>query len=119
MIATGVIGWHRTLPPRESQQFSRGKLMSRTPEALITAGILSIGFLAPGSAAPPADPAREIIPPNDGFAATPTAAMALGTTGGSNAIAARSVTVSNRAELVAALNYPDATPKLIYVRGTI
>ncbi len=93
--------------------------MFRTGLALISAGILSIGFLTPGSAAPPADPGREIIPPNDGFAATPIAVLPLGTTGGTNATAPRTVTATNRSELIAALNYPDASPKLIYVRGTI
>ena len=31
----------------------------------------------------------------------------------------RTVTVANRKELIAALAWPDATPKLIYVQGTI
>ncbi len=93
--------------------------MIRTGQALITAAFMSIGFLTPGSAAPPADAAREIVPPNDGFASTPTPAQPLGTTGGSNAARERTVTATNRTELIAALNYPDATPKLIYVRGTI
>src|SRR5882672_4949938 len=93
--------------------------MFRTGQALITAGFLSIGFLSPGLAAAPADPGREVPSPNEGFAAVPTAALPLGTLGGSNAAAARTVTVTNRNELVAALRYPDATPKLIYVRGTI
>jgi pectate lyase len=93
--------------------------MNLTGRALISAGFLSIGYLTPGLAAAPADPGREVLSPNDGFAATPTSALPLGTTGGSNAAPARTVTVTNRNELVAALRYPDATPKLIYVKGMI
>ncbi len=83
--------------------------------------ILSIGFLigVARGAGPAADPAREVLAPNDGWASVPTSALPLGTTGGSNAPSSRTVTVSNRNELVAALAWPDPTPKLIYVRGTI
>jgi pectate lyase len=87
--------------------------------ALIRTGLLSIGFLAPGGAAAPPHPRPAVQGPNDGVAAPPTTALPLGTTGGSNASAARTVTVTNRKELVAALRYPDATPKLIYVKGSI
>jgi len=93
--------------------------MIRPGLALIATGFMSIGFLTPGLAAAPADPGREVLPINDGFAAVLTSVLPLGTTGGSNATAARTVTVTNRNELVAALKYPDPTPKLIYVRGTI
>lgn len=83
--------------------------------------ILSIGFLigVARATSPAADLAREVLTPNDGWGSVPTAALPLGTTGGSNAASARTVTVSNRNELVAALAWPDATPKLIFVRGTI
>ena len=83
------------------------------------AGFVSIGFLASGLAASPADSGREVLAPDDGFAATPTAALPLGTTGGSSAAAARTVTVTTRNELIAALRYPDATPKLIRVEGLV
>jgi pectate lyase len=83
--------------------------------------MLSIGFLlgAARAATPPADAGREVLQPNDGWAAVATSALPLGTTGGSNAQPKRTVIVSNRSELIAALAYPDATPKLIYVKGTI
>jgi pectate lyase len=93
--------------------------MNLSGRALISAGFLSIGFLGPGLAAAPADPGREVLAPNDGFAAMPTAALPLGTTGGSNASTARTVTVATRGELVAALKYPDPTPKIVYIKGLI
>jgi pectate lyase len=83
--------------------------------------LLSIGFLvgAVRAAGAAADPARDVLAPEDGWAGVATPNMPLGTTGGSNAAAARTVTVTNRNELVSALAWPDATPKLIYVRGSI
>lgn len=83
--------------------------------------LLSIGFLigTARAAVPAADPGRETLPASDGWGSVPTAALPRGTTGGSAASSARTVTVSNRKELVAALAWPDATPKLIYVKGTI
>jgi pectate lyase len=89
------------------------------PQAL--AYLLSIGFLlgTAMAAAPPGDPGREILPGNDGWASVPAATLPHGTTGGASATAARTVTVTNRKELVAALAWPDATPKLVYVKGTI
>lgn len=83
--------------------------------------LLSIGFLlgASRAAVPPGDPGREILPGNDGWASVPTSALPQGTTGGANATAARTVTVTNRKELVAALAYPDASPKLVYLKGFI
>jgi pectate lyase len=83
--------------------------------------LLSIGFLlgASRAAAPPGDPGRGILPENDGWASVPTAVLPQGTTGGANATAARTVTVTNRKELVAALAHPDASPKLVYVKGVI
>ncbi|MEU7847837.1 pectate lyase [Micromonospora parva] len=63
---------------------------------------------------------RQALPARDGWAADGP-----GTTGGSAATPERSRVVHNRAELVAALggdnasNATDATPKLIYVDGTI
>ena len=70
------------------------------------------------------DLGREILQPNDGWAAFST-----GTTGGSQAIPAQVYTVTSRAELIAALNNgvpsstspsnPSDEPKIIYVDGTI
>jgi pectate lyase len=66
----------------------------------------------------------ETLPPNDGWAASGN-----GVTGGSLAIPAQIYTVTNRAELIAALNNgvpsptspspPSNEPKIIYVNGTI
>ncbi len=55
----------------------------------------------------------------DGWASVSTAALPNGTTGGSNAAPERRVVVTNRAQLVAALAYPDPTPKVIFVKGEI
>ena len=83
--------------------------------------VLSIGFLigTARAAVPGVDPGRETLPPNDGFGAVPTTALPQGTTGGSGASSARTVTVGNRKELLTALAFPDPTPKLIYIKGTI
>jgi pectate lyase len=62
---------------------------------------------------------RETIAPNDGWASVSTTALPNATTGGSMAAPERTVVVTTRNELVAALAYPDATPKLIYIQGTI
>jgi len=87
----------------------------------VLAYLLSIGFLlgTARAATPPIDGGREILGANDGWGSVPTAALAMGTTGGSAASAARTVTVTSRKELIAALAYPDPTPKLIYVKGVI
>jgi pectate lyase len=89
--------------------------------ARVLAYVLSIGFLlgTARAAVPPGDPGREILPANDGWGSLPTASLPQGTTGGSSATAARTVTVTNRKELVAALAFPDPAPKLIYVKGVI
>jgi pectate lyase len=87
--------------------------------------LLSIGFLLGNAeAATPAvpaqpEPGREVLSANDGWASVPTAALPRGTTGGATATASRTHTVTNRKELLAALGYPDATPKLIQVKGSI
>ena len=69
------------------------------------------------------DLGREVLAPNDGWAS-----IGEGTTGGSAATADNVYTVTNRQELVAALNdgqypppssTPSSTPKIIYVKGTI
>ncbi len=61
----------------------------------------------------------EIIAAQDGWASVPTDALPQGTTGGSAALPERWHIVTNRAELVAALAFPDATPKRVYIKGTI
>jgi len=90
--------------------------------ARILAYVLSIGYLLFGNAwaaTPAADRARETLAANDGWASAPVASLPRGTTGGSQATPARTHTVTNRKELLAALSYPDPTPKLIHVSGTI
>ncbi len=62
---------------------------------------------------------REVLPANDGWASLPTAQLPEGTTGGSAADDAHVYTVHDRNELVAALNFPDATPKIIRIAGVI
>ncbi len=62
---------------------------------------------------------RQTIAANDGWAALPTATLPQGTTGGSAADAAHVYTVSDRNALVAALNFPDATPKIVRIEGMI
>ncbi len=62
---------------------------------------------------------RQIIGTNDGWASMPTDALPEGTTGGSAAAPENVHLVTSRNELVAALAFPSATPKLIYVKGTI
>src|SRR5262245_24735249 len=62
---------------------------------------------------------RQAIAPNDGWASQPTAALPQGTAGGSAADDAHVFTVSDRNALVAALNFPDATPKIVRIEGMI
>ncbi len=62
---------------------------------------------------------REVLPANDGWASVSTTALPAGTTGGSAATEDRVVTVTNRNELVAALAFPDPTPKIINIKGVI
>jgi pectate lyase len=57
---------------------------------------------------------RQALPPGDGWAAD-----GAGTTGGSLATSDHVYTVSNRTELVAALQAAGDAPKIIYVAGTI
>jgi len=70
------------------------------------------------------DPGREALPPNDGWAS-----FGAGTTGGSPAVESQVYVVTNRAELIAALNNgvpsstsssnPSNEPKIIYVDGVV
>ncbi|KAF1714090.1 pectate lyase [Pseudoxanthomonas sangjuensis] len=66
-----------------------------------------------------ADLGREPLPANDGWASLPTTALPDGTTGGSAATADRVHRVRDRNGLVAALAFPDATPKIIEIEGVI
>jgi pectate lyase len=65
------------------------------------------------------DLSRETLPGGDGWASLPTSALPQGTTGGSTATAARVHSVRDRDGLVAALAFPDPTPKIILVEGMI
>ena len=82
--------------------------------ALIAASLATCASLALAAPAQAASPGRAVLPANDGWASAGT-----GTTGGAAADAAHVFTVRNRAQLVAALNGGDATPKIIQVRGTV
>ena len=111
----------RNLSNERLRLFSRGKVMVLPTLARALAYLLSIGFLLGSTriAVASNESAREAVPASDGWAATATSALPLGTTGGSDAAPRRTVTVTNRAELVAALAWPDASPKLIQVNGRI
>src|SRR5689334_21963072 len=60
------------------------------------------------------DLGRETLSPGDGWASSTT-----GTTGGSNADTAHVFVANTRTQFLTALNNLDATPKIIYVNGTI
>ncbi|MFC3550539.1 polysaccharide lyase family 1 protein [Lysobacter cavernae] len=62
---------------------------------------------------------RDTLPAGDGWASLQTVARPDGTTGGSAADAAHVYTVGDRNALVAALKYPDPTPKIIRIEGII
>jgi pectate lyase len=81
--------------------------------ALIAASLATCASAALAAPAQAASPGRAVLPANDGWASSGT-----GTTGGAAADAAHVFTVRNRAQLVAALNGGDATPKIIQVKGT-
>ena len=87
----------------------------------LTAALLAASPLSsmPASAAPAHGIERETLAPGDGWASLPTDALPAGTTGGAAADPARVSTVRNRNELVAALAYPDGTPKIVRVAGVI
>ncbi len=98
------------------------------PKKLITTAILLIALVALSTPVMAhgdhGDLGRETLAPNDGWAA-----FGAGTTGGSLADPSQVYTVTNRAELIAALNNgvfsstspsnPSNEPKIIYVDGTI
>ncbi|HSB01924.1 MAG TPA: hypothetical protein VLE49_14840 [Anaerolineales bacterium] len=97
------------------------KKMIATTILLIALVATSMPVMAHGNGG---DLGRETLPPNDGWAAFGT-----GTTGGSLADPSQVYVVTNRAELIAALNNgvpsstspsnPSDMPKIIYVDGTI
>lgn len=86
--------------------------------------LLAILSMSMPAMAAKSDLGREVLPPNDGWAS-----FGVGTTGGSQAVASQVYVVTNRAELIAALNNgapsstspssPSDAPKIIYVDGTI
>jgi pectate lyase len=82
-------------------------------------GVASFGLIQSAQAQagpfqnPPANLATQILAANDGWAATN------GVTGGSAANPANIFTVTNWAQLKAALNNKSATPKIIQVSGTV
>lgn len=89
---------------------------------IIAAGLIaSMSLNVPATAAKNIhDLGRQTLAPNDGWAAFGTNNLdQAGTTGGASADAAHIYTVTNRQELVAALGSSNATPKIIYVQGTI
>src|SRR5688572_20918568 len=93
---------------------------------LIVTGLLLIAIAVSNMPARAAqiDLGLEVLPPNDGWAS-----VGAGTTGGSQAVPSQVYVVTNRAELIAALNNgvpssvspanPSNEPKIIYVDGTI
>jgi len=98
--------------------------MRTTKNILRTFCLAAAAVAAPAYAGHGYDPGREILHPEDGWAASGS-----GVTGGSAAVATQVYTVTNRAELIAALNNgvasssspsnPSNEPKIIYVKGTI
>jgi len=85
----------------------------------LLAGVLSISLIVVGlpsaaGAGSDVDIARQTLPANDGWGASAT-----GTTGGAAADTDHVFEVTSRAELVAALNDEDATPKIIMINGAI
>jgi pectate lyase len=100
-------------------------MIMRFTKIMLTAVLLiAITMMSMPVMAAKADLGREVLPLNDGWAAS-----GAGTTGGSAAIPSQVYTVTNRAELIAALNNgvpsstspsnPSNEPKIIYVDGTI
>lgn len=87
--------------------------MKKTVSSILAASILTMGITSASAASN--DLGREILAPNDGWAA-----YGEGTTGGANADTNYVFTVSNKEELVQALGAGEkSTPKIIYVKGAI
>lgn len=108
--------------------FSKRRSLISLGITLLALLALSTGFLFKANAThaaaitssdhPSLDAGRQALPANDGWASATT-----GTTGGSAAAAANIYTVTTHAQLVQALGGDnkgtDATPKIIYVKGSI
>jgi pectate lyase len=91
-----------------------------TPALLSSALLCALSMAASsGHAAKVPDLSRQVLPAGDGWASLPTAQLPNGTTGGSAAAPGRVHRVRNRDELVAALAFPDATPKIIQIEGAL
>ncbi|MFL6620537.1 MAG: polysaccharide lyase family 1 protein [Povalibacter sp.] len=97
----------------------------RITKNLLRTSVFSFAAMAfTAYAGPPRDLGHETLGPMDGWAASGS-----GVTGGANAVPTQIYTVTNRAELIAALNNgvtsstspstPSNEPKIIYVKGTI
>jgi pectate lyase len=97
----------------------------QTKKLIVTLSLLlAILSLNMPAMAAKSDLGREVLPLNDGWAA-----FDIGTTGGSQAVDSQVYVVTNRAELIAALNNgvfsstspanPSNEPKIIYVDGVI
>lgn len=84
-------------------------------KVLVSLLLLLAAFAVPAQEVPEfhAQLAREVLPPNDGWAAAGN-----GTTGGSAATPDRVFVVTNRTELLASLSSGTA-PRIIFVQGTI
>ena len=89
----------------------------RTMTAIATFIALAAGAASARAGQVP-DLGREVPAPNDGWATLATATLPNGTIGGSQAAAGNVHVVHDRNELVAALAYPSATPKIVYIDGT-
>jgi len=95
-----------------------------TANASLRSLISLIALAAPLHALQAHDLGRDVLPPNNGWAASGS-----GVTGGAAAVAEQVYIVTNRAELIAALNNgvpsstspstPSNEPKIIFVSGTI
>ena len=87
--------------------------MTGSLKALLAAAVVAALAGVTGSAAH-RDLGREVLAPGDGWGA-----LGEGVTGGADADADHIYVVHTRNELVQALSYPSAVPKIIYVGGVI
>lgn len=96
--------------------------MKKTWTTLLAASLMAISFSSAYAA--PNELGREVLGPNDGWAAAKTMNLE-GTRGGAAADANHVYTVTNRSELIQALKgdkektQDNDTPKIIYIKGTI
>jgi pectate lyase len=91
--------------------------------SILAALVVTAFASSAAQAANPKDPGRDVLAPGDGWGS-----FSSGTSGGASATPANVFVVTNRRELIAALNNgvypppsstPSSTPKIIYVDGTI